>query len=55
MFNYGYFSFDSKADLLDKACEYWNPGKTRFWQDVGIDLVIDRREDTSSTTCPAAA
>lgn len=44
MFNYGYFSFDSKADLLDKSTEYWNPGKTKFWQDVGIDLVIDRRE-----------
>ena len=44
MFNYGFFNFDSKAELLDKAIEYWNPGKTKFWQDAGIDLVIDRRE-----------
>ena len=40
VFNYGYFSFDSKAELLDKAIEYWNPGKTKFWQDAGIDLVF---------------
>ena len=44
MFNYGFFSFESKAELFDKAVEYWNPGKTKFWQDAGIDLVIDRRE-----------
>ncbi|UVO30708.1 aspartate aminotransferase family protein [Bradyrhizobium arachidis] len=44
MFDYGFFKFDSKSELLDKAIEYWNPGKTRFWRDAGIDLVIDRRE-----------
>ena len=44
MFDYGFFKFESKAELLDKAIEYWNPGKTKFWQDAGIDLVIDRRE-----------
>ena len=44
MFDYGHFSFASKQDLFDKAIEYWNPDKTRFWQDIGVDLVIDRRE-----------
>ena len=24
--------------------EFWNPGKTQFWIDAGVDLVIDRRE-----------
>jgi putrescine aminotransferase len=44
MFDYGQFRFESKQELLDKAVKYWNPGKTRFWQSVGVDLVIDRRE-----------
>ncbi|MFD6319249.1 aspartate aminotransferase family protein [Methylorubrum populi] len=44
MFDYGNFKFDSKAEVLDKASEYWNPGKTKFWKDAGIDLIIDRRE-----------
>ena len=36
--------FADKADFLAKSKAYWNPGKTQFWQDAGIDLVIDRRE-----------
>lgn len=44
MFNYGYFSFDSKDDLLRKAAEYWNPGKVQFWTEAGTPMVIDRRE-----------
>lgn len=36
--------FASKAEVLAKAEEYWNPGKTRFWVGTGVDLVIDRRE-----------
>lgn len=44
MFDYGHFKFEDKQALLDKAIEYWNPDKTRFWQNVGVDLVIDRRE-----------
>ena len=44
MFNYGYFSFDSKEDLLRKAAEYWNPGKVSFWTEAGTPMVIDRRE-----------
>ena len=44
-YDYGLFSFASKAEMLDKAKEYWNPGKTQFWIDSGVPLVIDRREE----------
>lgn len=33
-----------KLDFLDRSREFWNPGKTQDWQDMGVDLVIDRRE-----------
>ncbi len=36
--------FTSKADVLAKSQEFWNPGKTQFWVGTGVDLVIDRRE-----------
>jgi putrescine aminotransferase len=45
MFSYGFFRFASKAEVLRKSAKYWNPDKTRFWSNLGIDLVIDRRED----------
>jgi acetylornithine/succinyldiaminopimelate/putrescine aminotransferase len=44
VYDYGFFSFDSKADFLQKSEQFWNPDKTRFWQEAGVDLVIDRRE-----------
>ena len=44
-FDYGLFSFASKDEVLEKAKEYWNPGKTQFWIDSGVPLVIDRREE----------
>lgn len=44
MFDYGLFQFESKEDLFDKSIRFWNPDKTKFWQSVGVDLVIDRRE-----------
>ena len=44
MYDYGFFSYDSKADMLERSRAFWNPDKTDFWQDAGIDLVIDRRE-----------
>lgn len=34
----------AKQEVLDKSKAYWNPGKTQSWQDMGVDLVIDRRE-----------
>lgn len=33
-----------KLDFLERSREFWNPGKTQAWQDMGVDLVIDRRE-----------
>ena len=44
MYDYGTFSFESKAQVLEQAKTFWNPDKTQFWTDVGVDLVIDRRE-----------
>lgn len=44
MFDYGTFSFESKAQVLELAKKYWNPDKTQFWTDAGVDLVIDRRD-----------
>jgi acetylornithine/succinyldiaminopimelate/putrescine aminotransferase len=44
VYDYGTFSFDSKAQVLERAKEFWNPDKTQFWTDTGVDLVIDRRE-----------
>jgi acetylornithine/succinyldiaminopimelate/putrescine aminotransferase len=44
-FDYGEFSFSSKEEVLQKAGEYWNPGKTDFWVEAGVPLVIDRREE----------
>ena len=43
-FDYGEFSFESKEEVLEKSREYWNPGKTDFWVEAGVPLVIDRRE-----------
>lgn len=42
--DYGFFAYDSKDEFIRKSKEYWNPEKTQFWQDAGVDLVIDRRE-----------
>lgn len=44
MYDFGPLHFDSKADLLARSREFWNPGKTAFWVDSGVDLVLDRRE-----------
>ena len=33
-----------KLDFLEASKTYWNPHKTQFWQDAGVDLVIDERE-----------
>lgn len=44
-FDYAEFSFASKEEMLEKSREYWNPGKTDFWIEAGVPLVIDRREE----------
>ena len=33
-----------KLEFLERSKQFWNPGKTQDWQDMGVDLVIDRRE-----------
>jgi acetylornithine/succinyldiaminopimelate/putrescine aminotransferase len=33
-----------KLEFLERSKEFWNPGKTQAWQDMEVDLVIDRRE-----------
>jgi acetylornithine/succinyldiaminopimelate/putrescine aminotransferase len=45
MYDYGTFAFESKTEVLERAKTFWNPDKTQFWIDAGVDLVIDRRED----------
>jgi acetylornithine/succinyldiaminopimelate/putrescine aminotransferase len=45
MYDYGTFTFESKTEVLERAKTFWNPDKTQFWTDAGVDLVIDRRED----------
>lgn len=35
---------NSKADVIEKSLNWWNPGKTQQWQDDGVDLVIGKRE-----------
>jgi acetylornithine/succinyldiaminopimelate/putrescine aminotransferase len=37
--------FASKEDFLARSKQSWNPGKTQFWIDAGVPLVIDRREE----------
>ncbi len=44
MFDYGGFKYQSKAEVIEKSVRFWNPDKTKFWQQAGIDLVIDKRE-----------
>jgi acetylornithine/succinyldiaminopimelate/putrescine aminotransferase len=44
MHDYDVFTVESKAEVLEKSREFWNPGKTDFWTESGVDLVIDRRE-----------
>jgi acetylornithine/succinyldiaminopimelate/putrescine aminotransferase len=44
MHDYEVFTTGSKADVLEQSREFWNPGKTDFWVESGVDLVIDRRE-----------
>ena len=34
----------NKSAILDDSIRYWNPGKTVFWQNAGVPLVIGRRE-----------
>ena len=35
---------EAKLEFLEASKTWWNPNKTEFWQEAGVDLVIDRRE-----------
>jgi acetylornithine/succinyldiaminopimelate/putrescine aminotransferase len=35
---------EAKLQVLQASKTFWNPDKTQFWQEAGVDLVIDRRE-----------
>src|SRR5450755_1914285 len=37
-------AFPSKAEMLARSRQFWNPDKTQFWTDSGVPLVSDRRE-----------
>jgi acetylornithine/succinyldiaminopimelate/putrescine aminotransferase len=37
------YGYQSKDEVLADARKYWNPGKTSFWQDEGVPLVIGER------------
>lgn len=41
---YGTGNVASKDEVINKSKLYWNPHKTQFWQESGVELVIDRRE-----------
>ena len=43
--DHGDVSSVSKDEVIAKSRAYWNPGKTDFWTETGIPLVIDRREE----------
>ncbi len=47
---------EAKLEFLDRSRAFWNPGKTQDWQDMGVDLVIDRRETPSkdARSCPSS-
>jgi acetylornithine/succinyldiaminopimelate/putrescine aminotransferase len=38
------FGFADKAEVLAASERWWNPGKTRFWAEAGVPLVVGRRE-----------
>lgn len=44
MHDYDLFAYENKEEFLAKSRQYWNNDKTQFWQDAGVDLVIDRRD-----------
>lgn len=44
-FDYGWASYESRDDFTERSGYSWNPGRTKYWQEAGIELVIDRRED----------
>jgi putrescine aminotransferase len=38
------YGFASKEEVLEDSIRYWNPGKTKFWQEAGTPLVMGERQ-----------
>ncbi|KMY53776.1 ornithine--oxo-acid aminotransferase [Bacillus sp. FJAT-27231] len=36
--------FKDKHTVLQQSIDWWNPGKTKQWQEDGVDIVIGKRE-----------
>jgi len=36
--------FKDKQTVLQQSIDWWNPGKTKQWQEDGVDIVIGKRE-----------
>ena len=36
MYDYGFFKYASKEEVLEKSARYWNPHKTDFWIEAGV-------------------
>lgn len=41
--DFGFAQFADKQDLLDRSAESWNADKVRFWESIGVPLVIGER------------
>ena len=37
-------AFASKQEMLAKSKQFWNPDKTQFWIDSGLDDIFTRAE-----------
>lgn len=42
--DFGFAQFSSKQELLDRAATSWNADKVRFWERLGVPIVIGERE-----------
>ena len=40
----------AKQEFLARSKEFWNPGKTQDWIDMGVDLVIDPRTPKTNSS-----
>lgn len=38
------FKNADKSDVFERSIQYWNPGKTKEWLNLGIDLIMGDRE-----------
>ena len=41
--DFGFASFADKQELLDRSAQSWNGDKVRFWENLGVPIVIGER------------